>query len=117
LEDFGIAPVEALGTGRPVIAFAGGGALDTVAPGITGELFAEQTVASLVDVLAAFDARRYDPAACRGQAEQFSAAVFRRKMSEYITAVGPSLVEAQTRSPVARATPSVSPARGVRAAG
>jgi glycosyltransferase involved in cell wall biosynthesis len=87
LEDFGIAPVEALGTGRPVIAFAGGGALDTVAPGITGELFAEQTVASLVDVLTAFAPRRYDPAACRVQAEQFSAAVFRQKLSDYLTQV------------------------------
>ena len=41
LEDFGIAPVEAMSSGRPVIAFGGGGALDTVVPGVTGELFAE----------------------------------------------------------------------------
>src|SRR5690606_5155765 len=44
LEDFGIAPVEAMAAGRPVIAFAGGGALDTVLPGVTGEHFAEQSV-------------------------------------------------------------------------
>ncbi len=43
LEDFGIAPVEAMSVGRPVVAFGGGGALDTVIPGVTGELFAEQT--------------------------------------------------------------------------
>ena len=53
LEDFGIAPVEAQAAGRPVIAFAGGGALDTVLPGETGEFFAEQTVESLKAVLAA----------------------------------------------------------------
>jgi site-specific DNA-methyltransferase (adenine-specific) len=43
--------VEALSAGRPVIAFAGGGALDTVTPGVTGELFPAQTVESLLDVL------------------------------------------------------------------
>ena len=51
LEDFGIAPVEAQAAGRPVIAFAGGGALDTVIPGETGEFFTEQTVESLKAVL------------------------------------------------------------------
>ena len=55
LEDFGIAPVEAQAAGRPVIAFAGGGALDTVIPGKTGEYFTEQTVESLKAVLTGFD--------------------------------------------------------------
>jgi glycosyltransferase involved in cell wall biosynthesis len=59
LEDFGIAPVEAMSVGRPVIAFAGGGALDTVIPGVSGELFASQTPQSLVDTLQRFDHRRY----------------------------------------------------------
>lgn len=84
LEDFGIAPVEALSAGRPVIAFAGGGALDTVTPGATGELFHSQTVASLLDVLQGFDWRAYDPAACRAQAERFGVGEFRRKLIEYL---------------------------------
>ncbi|MCB0068962.1 MAG: glycosyltransferase, partial [Caldilineaceae bacterium] len=61
LEDFGIAPVEALSAGRPVIAFAGGGALDTVAPGETGEFFTDQSAESLRAVVDRFDAVAYDP--------------------------------------------------------
>jgi glycosyltransferase involved in cell wall biosynthesis len=71
LEDFGIAPLEAQAAGRPVIAFAGGGALETVVPQRTGEFFDEQSVRSLVRVLAGFDPSAYDPQACRGNAEQF----------------------------------------------
>lgn len=84
LEDFGIAPVEAMSSGRPVIAFGGGGALDTVLPGVTGELFGEQSVESLVATLAHFDWRAYDPAACRAHAECFSAASFRRQLAAYL---------------------------------
>lgn len=58
LEDFGITPLQAQAAGRPVIAFAGGGALDTVLPGQTGELFPAQTVDALATVLANFDADR-----------------------------------------------------------
>ena len=79
LEDFGIAPVEAMSCGRPVIAFGGGGALDTVIPGLSGELFGEPTVGSLM-TLAHFDWRLV-PAACRTQAECFSAENFRRQMA------------------------------------
>lgn len=87
LEDFGIAPVEAMACGRPVIAYGAGGALDTVVPGVTGELFAKQTSASLQATLADFDATAYDPVACRAQAEQFSVANFRRKLRAYLTEV------------------------------
>ncbi len=81
LEDFGIAPVEAMSTGRPVIAFAGGGSRDTVLPGRTGELFAAQTVDCLADTLRHFAAHAYDPAGCRAHAETFSAAAFRRNLA------------------------------------
>jgi glycosyltransferase involved in cell wall biosynthesis len=84
LEDFGIAPVEAMSVGRPVIAFAGGGALDTVAPGVTGEHFTEQTAQSLATVLASFDLSRYDPAACQAQAARFSRSAFRAKLSAHL---------------------------------
>ncbi|MBI3957411.1 MAG: glycosyltransferase, partial [Chloroflexi bacterium] len=87
LEDFGIAPVEALAAGRPVIAYAGGGALDTVIPGVSGEHFAEQTVESLLAVLGKFDPSAYDPAACRKQAERFGRDVFRKKLLDFLATI------------------------------
>ncbi|MHB8625919.1 MAG: glycosyltransferase [Aggregatilineales bacterium] len=84
LDDFGIAPVQAQAAGRPVIAFRGGGALDTVLPGVTGELFDAQTAESLTATLQAFDPMRYDPAAIRAHALQFDAGVFRAKMAAFV---------------------------------
>jgi len=84
LEDFGIAPVEAQAAGRPVIAFAGGGALDTVLPGRTGEFFSEQSVESLAAALATFDPGAYAPAVCRANAERFSTERFERDLKESV---------------------------------
>ena len=84
LEDFGIAPVEAMSVGRPVIAYGAGGALDTVVPGVTGAHFAEQTPDRLLAVLEQFDAGAYDPAACRGQAALFGRAAFREKLTGFL---------------------------------
>jgi glycosyltransferase involved in cell wall biosynthesis len=84
LEDFGIAPVQAMAAGRPVIAYAGGGALDYVVEGITGTFFREQTAESLADAVRRFDATAYDPAAIRAHAEQFDVSVFKSKMKAFI---------------------------------
>lgn len=84
LEDFGIAPVQAQAAGRPVIAYRGGGALDTVLPGITGEFFDDQTVGSLVTTLQSFDTHRYSPAAIRAHALKFDARVFRQQLTTFI---------------------------------
>ena len=86
-EDFGILPVEAQAAGTPVIAYGKGGALETVrgldheAP--TGVLFDAQTVASLRDAVAQFEAAgdRIRPAQCRANAEQFSPEQFKRQFS------------------------------------
>ncbi|MCL7455100.1 MAG: glycosyltransferase, partial [Anaerolineae bacterium] len=51
LEDFGIAPVQAMAAGRPVIAFAGGGATDYVVEGVTGTFFHEQTPEALTEAV------------------------------------------------------------------
>jgi glycosyltransferase involved in cell wall biosynthesis len=83
-EDFGIAPLEAMAAGRPVIAYAYGGALDTVVEGVTGALFHEQTARSLAEALGRFDADGYDPWAIRRHAERFDASVFREKMTAYV---------------------------------
>ncbi len=87
LEDFGITPLQAQAAGRPVIAYGAGGALDTVIPGVTGEFFYEQTPEALAELLANFDASRYDPAACRANAERFSAERFRRELAAYVQRV------------------------------
>lgn len=83
-EDFGIAPVEAMATGTPVIAFKAGGALDYVIPGKTGEFFAEQTVDSLVKALENFKSSQYKSEALKVHADQFADKQFREKISKYI---------------------------------
>jgi glycosyltransferase involved in cell wall biosynthesis len=84
LEDFGITPVQAQAAGRPVIAYAGGGALDTVIPGKTGELFHEMTVESLMAAMQNFDASAYDTRAIRAHAERFDTALFRQQITDYV---------------------------------
>lgn len=84
LEDFGITPVQALAAGRPVIAYGGGGALDTVISGETGEHFHELTVDSLAEVMAGFDASRYNPARMRAHAMQFDTQVFNQQITAYV---------------------------------
>jgi glycosyltransferase involved in cell wall biosynthesis len=80
MEDFGIAPVEAMAAGRPVIAYAGGGALETVVEGVTGAFFDRQTPESLVDAVRRFEASAYDPAAIRAHARRFDVSVFKAGM-------------------------------------
>ena len=85
-EDFGIAPVEAMACGTPVIAYGRGGSLDTVMDGVTGLLFDEQTVPAIAAAVARFDAMAggFDPAACRQQAERFSEAAFRERFTRWV---------------------------------
>lgn len=84
LEDFGITPVQAQAAGRPVIAFGGGGALDTVIPGQTGEHFHDLTVDSLAAVMDGFDTALYDPAHIRAHAERFDVRIFHRQITSYV---------------------------------
>jgi glycosyltransferase involved in cell wall biosynthesis len=82
-EDFGIAPLQAMAAGRPVIAYAAGGALDTVIPG-TGVLFAEQTAAAIVTAVESFDTNAVSPAFIRAHAEQFDTDVFKQQLLHFI---------------------------------
>lgn len=83
-EDFGIAPIQAMAAGRPVIAYAAGGVLDSVIPGQTGALFAEQSVDGIIQAVEAFDAVPVDTAVIRRHAEQFDSAVFKNKMQTFV---------------------------------
>lgn len=82
--DFGITPVEAMAAGRPVIAFRGGGYLESVIEGKTGEFFDQPTVESLVKVLKKFKPENYKPEDCRRQAEKFSKERFKREIKEFV---------------------------------
>lgn len=84
LEDFGITPVQAQAAGRPVIAYGGGGALDTVIPGKTGEHFHEMTVESLMHVMENFDATTYDPDVLRDHARKFDVRVFDAQITAFL---------------------------------
>lgn len=80
LDDFGIAPVEAMAAGTPVIAYRGGGALDYVVPDKTGLFFNEQTAGSLIEVLQQFRDKQFSPSAIQRHADQFSTAAFHSNM-------------------------------------
>jgi glycosyltransferase involved in cell wall biosynthesis len=84
LEDFGIAPVEAQAAGRPVVAYAGGGALDTVLDGQTGVLFTSQSADTLADAVRRCADLAFDPLAIRAHAERFSALRFHRELTDYV---------------------------------
>ena len=83
-EDFGIAPLEANASGRPVIAYAGGGALDTVIDGRTGIVFGEQQVQCLIDAVRRAEATAWDTAALRAHARKFDRQVFRAEMQQFV---------------------------------
>lgn len=89
-EDFGITPVESLASGRPVVAFARGGALETLTDRVA-LFFAEQTVDGLVAALRSFDGweSSFRPEEARLQAERFSKKAFQARIREQVEALLP----------------------------
>jgi glycosyltransferase involved in cell wall biosynthesis len=84
LEDFGITPVQALAAGRPVIAYAGGGARDIVQDGVNGVLFHAQTVEALSAAIERFNTLQFDAAVIRRSAERFDVKVFREQVTTFV---------------------------------
>lgn len=76
-EDFGLTVVEAAASGRPVVAFAAGGALETVKDGETGILFSDQNVDSLCSAIKRIDDLKIIPEKIRDRALQFSVERFK----------------------------------------
>jgi glycosyltransferase involved in cell wall biosynthesis len=85
-EDFGIVPLEAMASGRAVIAYGCGGALETVVDGVTGIFFHEQTEDALVAAVERFEGMksRFQPAEIRAHACRFGSKRFRSEISQII---------------------------------
>lgn len=83
-EDFGIVPLEAMAAGRPVIAYRGGGALETVLEGETGIFFDSQDADSLLEAVASFDAGDFEPERARSQAMRFDVEVYKENMRVFV---------------------------------
>lgn len=84
-EDFGIAAVEALAAGTPVIAYAKGGALDIVQDGETGVLFKTQSVESLVAAIKRFETLSFLPATLHRKSKRFAVSLFDSKIRTIVT--------------------------------
>ncbi|MBU2523674.1 glycosyltransferase [Patescibacteria group bacterium] len=84
IEDFGIAPVEAMAYGKPVIAFAAGGSLETVIEHRTGIFFKEQTIKSLLEAIKRFEKMTFSPELIRRHASKFSENRFQAEIKKFI---------------------------------
>jgi glycosyltransferase involved in cell wall biosynthesis len=84
IDDFGIVPVEALAAGRPVVAFAEGGAADTIRDGEGGVVFGEATPASLAAALDRLEQRTFVPGQLRALARRFDREEFERRFAAWV---------------------------------
>jgi glycosyltransferase involved in cell wall biosynthesis len=82
MEEFGITAVEAQAAGRPVIAAAAGGALETVIDGVTGRLVALDDVDAFADAIEQIDSLGLDPARAVENSRRFSVAVFQQRIAD-----------------------------------
>jgi glycosyltransferase involved in cell wall biosynthesis len=87
-EDFGIAPVEALACGKPVIAYGRGGATETIRDGIDGVLFSDGSTDGLAAAIERLDAMSFDRSVLRARAEMFDGHHFRRAWRDLLATAG-----------------------------
>ncbi len=89
-EDFGMAPLEANASGRPVIAYRGGGAVETVEEEVTGVFFDQPNSFSLSEAIEKFESLRWDPFTLRRHAEKFDRTVFTFRVLQFLGSVAPT---------------------------
>ena len=83
-EDFGIVPLEAMASGKAVIAYGKGGALETVQDGLSGVFFYEQTVEALEIAVSKAEQMQFDVENVRKRALQFSRSIYKDAMKKFI---------------------------------
>lgn len=86
-EDLGLTVIEAQLFGKPVVAFKGGGALETIIEGKTGEFFYPQTAKALQNVLANFNPENYKEEACKKNADRYSFKIFKEKFVKEVKSI------------------------------
>ena len=84
IEDFGIAPLEAMACGRPAVVYGEGGGIESVEPGRTGVVFSEPTPASLRAAVATLSSARFDRLALRARAEALNRNVFESRIRAFV---------------------------------
>ena len=105
VEEFGIAAVEAQAAGRPVVASAAGGVLETVIPGETGVLVPEDDVDAMAEALRYTDFDRFCPDVIRRNAERFSTPTFQSRLRAEVARAAGQVVK--------RAQPALEPVGGL----
>jgi glycosyltransferase involved in cell wall biosynthesis len=85
IEDFGITPLESMASGRPVIAYKAGGALETVKNKETGLFFNIQDVVHLKAAIEEFEKMTWDSKKIRNHAKTFDSKIFAEKFENFLT--------------------------------
>ncbi len=85
VEDFGLVPLEAAACGTATLAYNKGGSLETIVPGITGELFPDYNKGKIKDMIVHWDANKYHKDALIAQAEKFSREKFKKQITDFIS--------------------------------
>jgi glycosyltransferase involved in cell wall biosynthesis len=87
-EDFGMSPLEVAASGKPTVAYAAGGALETIKDGVTGLFFYEQTVDQLGDAISRCEKWEWEPNTLRKHAEGFGIPVFQDRFNSFLKRIG-----------------------------
>ena len=117
-DDYGLVPIEAQASGRPVIAYQAGGALETVIDGQNGIFFYAQAPGSLIDAMQRFEKATFDPQAVRQSVERFDVEPFKQAIREFAFTAGLDTVPAASedaRVPRDAPAPAALPGEAVHA--